>query len=956
MYGKRLLAATTAALLLHLAPSAMAVDSDGDGVDDSFDNCIEHANADQRDSNADGFGNRCDADFNGDLITNVIDLGYLRSVFFSADQDADLDGDGSVNVIDLGIFRSLFFRPPGPAGENSTPPDTDPDSPPQIDVSLRVIDGCPFANGSMGHDVTVAWESPDLGTVATVNIQALPNSGQPILSIGSTNPGNANFIVNDPYGGPLQVVVQAQSGGVIATGVAYTTLTPCMDRPIIPPGLGFQDQPQNEPPVIGVPDGTPDEVDVITLGGSTGGPVEPRAVVAAGTGAGFKLFAYEVDFNGNLPLPLTEAGPVAGIDVKLHTLEPENHSFSDIYPFVSGYRREGNLWIRSWQLVSDETLKDFTYNGYGENAQVTVEAYDIAHRILDNGDFQVVTPIRTARNHLRLITWRVDRETGEVFGQQDSGDWGTPHPTTELSIAHLTDKRYVVTYRSSQGVLTSRYWSVGENGMPDDQGGMTSGWDIDGDAIVSESMTSVKALPLGRDEFVTPLVKSHNAGDFEVGVWETRRGPFDEGLTYQPYKITDSDRDAAPNSPGIIITPQPTPTNATDNQGGFLQNVRALLTDGRWEGFGVGDGELFSQMPNGELTSVHLASVSKVMTLLLAVEAIDAGTADLDDLVVTSAIAANIGGSQINLEQGEVQTLETLLHGMMLRSGNDASVAIAEHISGDWETFTAAMQARADALNLDDTFYLPTGTAGGTPAGGGLSTPQDQITLWRAANQNPLFREIAEVRQYTGCGETSGGQEKCYFLQKFNDSGYPGLEGWKNGNTGFAVPGYSDNGGPYCVGSGCLVAQTTRLGRTMLVGIQQSGNRWGDHDEMLDYGYRLQFTPDRRGAAAFAGNVVDFALDHIGDPVAVLAKIDRTDGLQICTWSLFADLGQKSEIGCDDIALRGVAGSADSAVPAVVDGALISTFLVEGDYVTANTQNSSSSLFINLWRVAPTEP
>jgi hypothetical protein len=90
-------------------------DSDGDGVGDDVDNCIAVANPDQRDSNGDGFGNRCDADLNGDCVVNPIDLGIFRSVFFTSDPDADLNGDGVVNPIDLGIFRSLFFLPPGPS-------------------------------------------------------------------------------------------------------------------------------------------------------------------------------------------------------------------------------------------------------------------------------------------------------------------------------------------------------------------------------------------------------------------------------------------------------------------------------------------------------------------------------------------------------------------------------------------------------------------------------------------------------------------------------------------------------------------------------------------------------------------------------------------------------------------------------------------------------------------------
>ena len=91
-------------------------DSDADGVRNFLDNCTQDANADQRDSNGDGFGNVCDADFNNDGVTNVIDLGILRLRFFTGDADADLNGDGVVNVVDLGLLRLRFFTAPGPSG------------------------------------------------------------------------------------------------------------------------------------------------------------------------------------------------------------------------------------------------------------------------------------------------------------------------------------------------------------------------------------------------------------------------------------------------------------------------------------------------------------------------------------------------------------------------------------------------------------------------------------------------------------------------------------------------------------------------------------------------------------------------------------------------------------------------------------------------------------------------
>ena len=98
-----------------------ALDADCDGIRDSVDNCLGTTNTDQRDTDADGIGNACDADLNGDCIVNVVDLGILRVAFFGTpgdanwNPDADFDGNDQVNVIDLGILRTLFFRPPGPS-------------------------------------------------------------------------------------------------------------------------------------------------------------------------------------------------------------------------------------------------------------------------------------------------------------------------------------------------------------------------------------------------------------------------------------------------------------------------------------------------------------------------------------------------------------------------------------------------------------------------------------------------------------------------------------------------------------------------------------------------------------------------------------------------------------------------------------------------------------------------
>ncbi|MEM9058406.1 MAG: peptidoglycan DD-metalloendopeptidase family protein, partial [Pseudomonadota bacterium] len=102
----------------HPAPLSRAglADADTDGVPDFADNCTGVANADQRDTDADGYGNACDADLNNDGAVNFIDLATMKSVFFTTDPDADLNGDGLVNFIDLGAMKAAFFGTPGPSG------------------------------------------------------------------------------------------------------------------------------------------------------------------------------------------------------------------------------------------------------------------------------------------------------------------------------------------------------------------------------------------------------------------------------------------------------------------------------------------------------------------------------------------------------------------------------------------------------------------------------------------------------------------------------------------------------------------------------------------------------------------------------------------------------------------------------------------------------------------------
>ena len=99
------------------------------------------------------------------------------------------------------------------------------------------------------------------------------------------------------------------------------------------------------------------------------------------------------------------------------------------------------------------------------------------------------------------------------------------------------------------------------------------------------------------------------------------------------------------------------------------------------------------------------ASVTKVMTLLLIFDALKAGKIKMTDQVTTSAYAKSMGGSQVFLEEGEVQTVETLIKCIVIASGNDASVAMAEYLSGTEEAFVDAMNKRAEGLGMVNTHF-----------------------------------------------------------------------------------------------------------------------------------------------------------------------------------------------------------------------------------------------------------
>lgn len=136
------------------------------------------------------------------------------------------------------------------------------------------------------------------------------------------------------------------------------------------------------------------------------------------------------------------------------------------------------------------------------------------------------------------------------------------------------------------------------------------------------------------------------------------------------------------------------------------------------------------------------ASITKIMTLLLTFEQIEAGKISLDEDVITSEYASSMGGSQVYLAQGETQTLDTMIKCIAVASGNDASVAVAEHIAGSEEAFVGMMNEKAEQLGMMDTHFVDCC---------GLTNSDDHYTTARdvALMSRELITKYPAVYQYT---------------------------------------------------------------------------------------------------------------------------------------------------------------------------------------------------------------
>lgn len=220
-----------------------------------------------------------------------------------------------------------------------------------------------------------------------------------------------------------------------------------------------------------------------------------------------------------------------------------------------------------------------------------------------------------------------------------------------------------------------------------------------------------------------------------------------------------------------------------------------------------------------EHTPREPASVTKVMTLLLTMEAVDSGALSYDDAVTGSAHAASMGGSQIWLKEGEQIRVEDLIKAVCVVSGNDAAVALGEHLAGSEEAFVARMNERAKELGMNDTHFV---NCTGLPAEGHVTSAYDIALMSRE-----LVLHHPDIRRFTTIWMDSlrDGQSMLVNTNKLVRF-YPGATGLKTGSTSTAK---------YCISATAEKDGMELI--AVILGGSTSDKRFADAKALLNYGF-----------------------------------------------------------------------------------------------------------------------
>lgn len=220
------------------------------------------------------------------------------------------------------------------------------------------------------------------------------------------------------------------------------------------------------------------------------------------------------------------------------------------------------------------------------------------------------------------------------------------------------------------------------------------------------------------------------------------------------------------------------------------------------------------------------ASITKIMTLILIFDALEKGTLKLEDTVTTSAYAKSMGGSQVFLEEGETQTVETMIKCIVIASGNDASVAMAEHICGNEQEFVRHMNERAAGLGMTNTHFED--CCGLTDSANHYTTAEDIAIMSRE-----LITKYHKILEYSSIWMENithvtrqGSKEFCLTNTNKLLRSYEGCVGLKTGST--SLTKY------------CLSAVAKRNGVTLIAVVMAAPDykvRFKDAATMLNYGF-----------------------------------------------------------------------------------------------------------------------
>lgn len=225
---------------------------------------------------------------------------------------------------------------------------------------------------------------------------------------------------------------------------------------------------------------------------------------------------------------------------------------------------------------------------------------------------------------------------------------------------------------------------------------------------------------------------------------------------------------------------------------------------------------------------VSPASITKIMTLILIFDAIEAGKIDYSDVVTTSEHAKSMGGSQVFLETGEQQTVETLIKCIVIASGNDASVCMAEYIAGSEEAFVQMMNERAKGLGMENTVFLDCC---------GLNDTMEHHTTARdvAIMSRELITKYPEIHHYStiwmeNITHVTAAGSKDFTLANTNKllRQYDWITGLKTGSTSLAKY--------------CLSATADKDGNKLIaviMGAQDYKARFSEAATLLNYGYSI---------------------------------------------------------------------------------------------------------------------